>query len=269
MPTVKVRDINIYYEIHGEGEPLILVSGYGASSERWLLQIPHFSHEYRVVTFDNRGTGRSDKPDIPYTMEIMAGDIAGLLDVLDIDAAHIYGVSMGGRIAQALAIEHPHKVNCLVLGCTDCGDPYRIPRDEAAMTLLYDMERRRKSTPEEEMRKMIPFLYSQKFIDNNLDSLEKLTANLTGYVTPIHAYISQQHANKTFNAYSSLSQIKNPTLVITGDADRIVPWKNSEIIASRIPNAELVILNGMGHGFFIEARDEADKIILDFLRRHR
>ncbi|MCD6358357.1 MAG: alpha/beta hydrolase [Dehalococcoidia bacterium] len=229
MPTVKVGDINIYYEVHGEGETLVLISGYGNNSMQWFRQVGDFSKEYRVITFDNRGTGKSDKPDIPYTMEMMAGDVAGLLDVLGIDTAHIYGISMGGRIAQALAIEHPHKAGCLVLGCTDCGDPHRIiPRDEAAMSLLYDMERRRKSMPEEEKRRMILFLYSQEFIDNNLDSIEKFAVNLTGYVPPVHAYISQQHANKTFNAYNLLFQIKSPTLVITGDADRMVLWENSK-----------------------------------------
>jgi pimeloyl-ACP methyl ester carboxylesterase len=96
MPTVKVDDINMYYEVHGEGEPLALIMGLGASMDWWFRQIPMFSLEYRVVACDNRGAGQSDKPDIPYTMEMMADDLAGLLDAIGINTAHIFGASMGG-----------------------------------------------------------------------------------------------------------------------------------------------------------------------------
>ena len=149
MPAVKVGDINIYYEIHGEGEALVLIMGYGGSSAGWFHQIPGLSREYRVVAFDNRGTGQSDKPDIPYTMEMMAGDIAGLLDSISIDAAHVYGVSMGGAIAQHFALGYPEKAISLILGCAMCGGAHSITPDAEAMNLLFDMERMQQMPPEE------------------------------------------------------------------------------------------------------------------------
>jgi pimeloyl-ACP methyl ester carboxylesterase len=269
MPIVKVGDINICYEIHGEGEALVLIMGYGGSSGQWFRQIPGLSRDYRVVAFDNRGTGRSDKPDVPYTMQMLAQDIAGLLEALAIDAAHIYGVSMGGMIAQEFALRYPEKVISLILGCTVCGGAHTTPPDAEAMTVLFDMERMKRLTPEEAARESLPFLCSQEFIDNNPDIVEQWIAKSVEYVTPVHGYMRQTEAIMGHDAYDRLPQIKAPTLVITGTADRMVPFENSRLLASRIPNAELVILENVGHGFFIEAAEEADKAILDFLGRHQ
>lgn len=270
MPTVKVNDINIYYEIHGEGEPLVLIMGYGGNSGQWFRQIPGLSQEYRVIAMDNRGTGRSDKPDISYTMEMMAGDVAGLLDALDIGAAHVYGVSMGGMIAQHVALNHPEKVLGLILGCTLCGgEQHSVAPDTEAMTLLFDMERMQGLTPEELAKETMPFLCSQEFLDNNPDVIKQFMENSMEYVTPLQVYARQAEAIMGHDTYDRLPDIKAPTLVITGDADRIVPAENSKILVSRIPDAELVILKGMGHGFFIEAVEQANRVIIDFLRRHR
>ena len=270
MTTVKVGDINIYYEVHGEGEPLVLIMGYGGNSGQWFRQIPGLSQEYRVIVFDNRGTGRSDKSDIPYTMDMMAGDVAGLLDALDIGAAHVYGVSMGGMIAQHVALNYQEKVIGLVLGCTLCGgEQHSVAPDAEAMTLLFDMERMQQLTPEEMIKETMPFLCSQEFIDNNPDVIKQFTENSMEYVTPLQSYSRQAEAIMGHDTYDRLPDIKVPTLVITGDADRIVPAENSKILASRIPDAELVILEGMGHGFFIEAAEEANNVITYFLRRHR
>ena len=269
MPTVKVGDINIYYEIHGQGEPLVLIMGFGSNSGQWFRQIPGLSQEYRVFAFDNRGTGRSDKPDIPYTMQMLAQDIAGLLEALAIDAAHICGVSMGGMIAQEFALRYPERVNCLILGCTTCGGSHTTVPDEEAMTYLFDMERLQRLTPEERAREGLPFLCSQAFIDSNPDIVEQFIAKSVEDVTPLHGFIRQAEAIMTHDTCDRLPQIKAPTLVISGNADRLVPLENSRLIASKIPNAELVILENVGHGFFIEAAEEANKAILDFLGRHR
>lgn len=269
MPTVKVGDINIYYETQGEGEALVLIMGYGGSSGQWFRQIPGLSQEYCVVAFDNRGTGRSDKPDISYTMEMMAGDIAGLLDAIGIDAAHVYGVSMGGMLAQEFALRYPERVIGLILGCTTCGGSHSIMPDAEAMTLLFDMERAQRLTPEERARELFPFLCSQEFIDNNPDIMEQFVAKVMEYITPLHGYTRQAEAIMGHDTYERLPNIKSPTLVISGDADRIVPVENSKLLTSRIPDAQLLILEKMGHGFFVEAVDVASKAIIDFLRKHR
>jgi len=266
---VKANDINIYYETHGEGEALVLIMGYGGSSEWWFRQVPIFSREYRVVTFDNRGTGRSDKLDIPYTMEMMAGDITSLLETIGIDAAHIYGISMGGMIAQHFALNYPEKVISLILGCTTCGGSYSIIPDAEAMTVLFDMERMNRLTPEEAAKEVLPFLYGQEFIDNNPDIIEQGIVKMTEYVTPIHGYTRQAEAIMGHDTYDRLPNIKAPTLVISGDADRLVPVENSKLLASRIPNAELVMLENAGHGFTTEVEVKANKAVLGFLRQHR
>ncbi len=269
MPTVKVGDINIYYETHGEGEPLVLIMGYGGHIGWWFRQIPGLSQEYRVVAFDNRGTGRSDKPDIPYTMEMMADDVAGLIDAIGIDAAHIYGVSMGGMIAQEFALRYPEKVTSLILGCTMCGGTHTVMPDAEVITLLFDVERMAQLTPEEAIREQLPFVLRQEFMDDNPDMIEQFVTKVVEYPTPIHGYHRQTEAIMGHDTYDRLPDIKVPTLVISGDTDRIVPVEDSRILASRIPDAELVILEKMRHGFFIEAADEANKIILDFMRKHR
>jgi len=268
MPTVKVGDINTYYETHGEGEALVLIMGYGCHIGWWFRQIPVFSQECRVIAFDNRGTGRSDKPDIPYTMEMMAGDVVGLLDAIGIGAAHVYGVSMGGMIAQEFALRYPERVTSLILGCTMCGGSHAIMPDAEAMTQLFNFERMKQLTPEEQTRELLPFLSSQEFIDNNPDIIEQFVTAVVEHVTPLHGYQRQGEAIAGHDTYDRLPRIKAPTLVIAGDADRLIPVENSRLLASRIANAELVILENTGHGF-METAGEANNKVLDFLRRHR
>ena len=269
MPTVKVGDINIYYETHGEGEAVVLIMGFAHPSGKWFRQIPVFSREYRVVAFDNRGTGRSDKPDIPYTMEMMTGDIAGLLEVIDINAAHIYGISMGGVIAQHFALHYPERVISLVLGCTGCGGTHGIAGDPEVTARLFDFERMKRLTLEEAVREGLPLMVSQEFIDNNPDIIEQWIADSAEYVTPLHGMRRQGQAMAGHDTYDRLPEIEAPTLVIHGEADRLAPVENGRILASRIPNAELVILEKTGHLFILEAADESNRIIMDFLRRHR
>jgi len=113
MPYAKNGDINIYYEVHGEGEPLAMIMGYGGDLTRWSRILPYLSKDYKAIIFNNRGIGQTDKPDIPYTIKMMAADLAGLLDTIGIKAAHIFGVSMGGMKAQQFALDYPQKVVCL------------------------------------------------------------------------------------------------------------------------------------------------------------
>ena len=148
MPTAKAGDINLYYEVHGEGQPLLLIMGYGSNSGHWFVILPHLVSRFKVIIFDNRGTGRSDKPDIPYTAEMMTGDIIGLLDAIGIGAAHVFGVSMGGMIAQELALRHPGRVKKLILGCTSCGGPHSVRSSPESAAFLFDPERAKLSDEE-------------------------------------------------------------------------------------------------------------------------
>ncbi len=135
MPIAKVGDINLYYEVHGKGEPLVLVIGYTSDGSQWGHIMDKLAEVYRVIVLDNRGAGRSDKPKIPYTAEMMAGDIAGLLDVLGIGAASVFGFSMGGMIAQEFALNYPGRLINLILGGTTCGGSKGV-NDPEAMAFL-------------------------------------------------------------------------------------------------------------------------------------
>jgi pimeloyl-ACP methyl ester carboxylesterase len=269
VPTVKVGDINMYYEIHGSGEPLVMIMGYGGHIGHWFRLIPLLSREYCVVAFDNRGTGRSDKPDIPYTMEMMAGDTAGLLDAIGIDTAHIFGASMGGCIAQQLALCYPERVVSLILGGTHCGVPNLIKLEKSAGNFLHNFKFIEQQTPEEHEREMLDFLVSQEFVRNDKDIVEQYIAKVTEYVSPIHALVAQYEAIMGFDNYDRLPEIQAPTLVLCGDTDKMVSPENSRLLASRIPNAQLIMLEGIGHGFFLEAVEQSAKVIINFLRRHR
>ena len=121
MAKVSVNGCELYYEVHGQGDPLVLIMGLRRNVEWWYRQIPALSEKFQVIAFDNRGAGRSDKPAMEYSIRLFADDTAGLMDALDISEARILGISMGGYIAQELALNYPTKVNSLVLGCTGCG----------------------------------------------------------------------------------------------------------------------------------------------------
>jgi len=267
MPIVKVGDINMYYEIHGQGEPLLLIMGLGCVSAMALLQVPAFSQEYQVIGFDNRGVGQTDKPDIPYSVRMMTNDAAGLLEALGIRAAHVYGVSLGGLIAQGLALSYPDKVISLVLGATSGGGPHAVAPSPEVLQQLLDMAN---LPPEEAIRVFAQICFSPAFLESNLGRIAELLEK--GMETPASSpvgYRRQLEASMRFNVYDQLPEIKAPTLVIAGTEDQLVPAENSRILASRIPNAELVLLDGLGHGYGWEADEKSNQIVLDFLKRHR
>ena len=268
MPKVKVGDINIYYETYGKGEVLVMIMGYGADSGWWFRQIPDLSREYYVVAFDNRGAGRSDKPDSPYSIKMMAEDTAGLLAAIGIDTAHIFGVSMGGYIAQHFALCYPERVTSLILGCTSCLGSHHVKSPPEIRELLHDYERIEQLTPEEHAREILDAIVSPEFIKNNQDIVDQFIKKVTENVAPLHGLIRQEEAIYSDNTYDRLPKIKAPTLIICGDADAIISPENSRLLASRIPNAELIMLEKIGHGFFLEAVDEANRAIMDFMRRN-
>ena len=268
MSTVKVGDINIYFEVHGQGEPLLLINGYGQYSGQWAALIPRLSDAgYRVVCFDNRGTGRSDKPKMPYTMKMLAADAKGLLDAIGVERANVFGVSMGGMVAQEFAINYPDRIISLILGCTECGGKKAVPQTREALNFLFGTEMA-KLLPEERARRSVPWLWNQDFIDRHPQAVEWYVEVTAKYPTPPRGYACQAQAISGHDSYDRLPQIKAPTLVITGGADRIIPAGNSKIIASRIPNAELVILENSGHGFFGDASRESVNAILGFLKKY-
>jgi pimeloyl-ACP methyl ester carboxylesterase len=267
MSIAKVGDINLYYEVHGKGEPLVLIMGLGVSNIGWFLIRDKLASEYRVIVFDNRGTGRSDKPEMPYTTKMMAADVAGLLDVLGIGAANVFGHSMGGMIAQEFALNYPDRLNNLILGGTHCGPPKRIPPTPELMAFASDPELAKMSAADK-ARATIPWAWNKEYVEKNPAAIERYIALASEYPTPSHAWVSQTNVIMSHDTYDRLPDIKSQTLVIAGSQDRMIPYENSKLLASRIPNAEVAIIENAGHEYFDDSTEKSSKIILDFLRRH-
>ena len=272
MSKAKINDIEMYYEVHGptslpegEAEPLLLIMGLGANATSWEMQIPDFSREYRVIAFDNRGAGRSDKPKSPYTMPQMADDAVGMLDHLGIGSAHVFGMSMGGMIALELALRYPQRVRALVLGGTMAGGPKAVL---AGPQLIQQWASTATLPMEQAIENGLRFLYSEEFIARNRERLMQRALEMAHLQPPMDALQRQFMAVAQFNTHERLGEIKAPTLIIAGTDDKIVPAENSRILAEKIPGAELVELEGAGHGFLAEKAAETNSTVLAFLRRH-
>jgi pimeloyl-ACP methyl ester carboxylesterase len=265
MPKVRVADISIHYETYGQGEPLVLIMGLGGGSSMWWRQVAFFSPEYRVVVYDSRGVGRTDKPDMPYSMDMLVGDAAGLLERLGIASAHIYGVSMGGMVAQELALRYPESVSSLVLGATTCGGGHAtMPSQETLQKLFGIMT----LSPEEAVKVATSVTFSPTFIERHPDKINDwLIKGAESPPSPM-GFKRQAEAAAGFDTYDRLPQIRVPTLILAGTADQLIPSDNSRILASRIPDAKLVLLEGAGHGYLWEAEEEANRTVHDFLRKH-
>ncbi|TRO58627.1 alpha/beta hydrolase [Candidatus Bathyarchaeota archaeon] len=268
MPLIKTKDIDLYYEEQGTGTPLMLINGWGGNLNSWS---PHMidllSEKHRVIMMDNRGTGRSGKPDIPYTIDMMAGDTASVLDALGIKKAHIMGFSMGGIITQGFGLKYPEKTLSLVLCGTQAGGLHRISSDP---TVQMDLALIANPLPEMSERdrtmKLLYLLYSREYVDANLEALI-LDETYSDYPTPDYALMRQSGAIAGFSSYERLPEMKYPVLVMTGTEDVLVPPENSEILKERIPKAELVKIPGCGHGFLKQKTDEVVSHILNFLER--
>ena len=266
MPKVKVRDINMYYEVQGvvDGDPLILIAGMGSDLTSWAFQVREFSKEYKVILFDNRGAGRTDAPNSPYTIRMMADDTAGLLTILEIETAHIVGVSMGGYIALELAINHPQKVKSLSL-LTAAADQTPIGR--------YFTETRVKMAQEGVSGETLAmysllWVYTDKFFEDPKRVEAAISARLNRpYQQPLYALARQVEACAKHRTKERLNKITAPTLVLVGKEDILLPVKVSEVIAAGIPKAELVVLEGGGHGFCTEIPHKVNQAVLNFLEK--
>lgn len=254
MSRATVNGIKIHYIIKGQGEPLVLIGGFDSPLQTWARQTAVFKKYFKVITFDARGTGRSSKPSGPYSVAVMAEDVIKLMDLLNIEKAHIVGVSLGGLVAQEIAIQYPQRVEKLVLGTT-------FAYISAASGPTPDMYRIMN----------LPFF-------RMLDAMAGLMLNRKWYRTlllPIAyaknrlahraAILGKREAANNFDLSQSLSGILSPTLILTGKADRVILPSSSEILKSLIPGSKLVMVENGSHMFFIENAKTFDRAVLDFL----
>jgi pimeloyl-ACP methyl ester carboxylesterase len=274
MPRVKVGDINMYYDTRGEGFPLVLIMGFMGNADCWdpLYFLPRLSEHFKVITFDNRGAGRTDVSDREeYTIRMMADDTAGLMDALGIRRAHVLGISMGGMIAQELAINHPQKVEKLVLASTFCGGPKAvpIPGEAAAMvTEIMGLLSQKGGWDREVASKLLPFIFTEEFMRENPGVVEVAIDLLLTAPTPPEGIVKQVSAILSFDACDRLPSIRAPTLVLAGKKDRYIPPENAEIMAKRIPGAKLVYFEKCAH----ELQEEIEAVtntVLEFLSPRR
>jgi 3-oxoadipate enol-lactonase len=265
MPKVKVNDLSLYYEVHGEGFPFISIMGYGGNSERWKSTfITALSKQYQLILFDNRGTGRSDKPDTPCSIRLMADDLAHLMNSIGIQQAHILGVSMGGMIAQEFAINYPEKVSKLILACTTCGGPHSAELHTLLTLLKQIVELGQKGSVDAALDFTNNLLYTPEYANTHRDELlnEVLSRK---YVTPGYVFNHQLHAITHHDTFGRLSTIQAPTFIIAGQADPLIVVDNSRILAEQIPTAQIKLFEDPRHGFFWEREREVIQTILEFL----
>ena len=258
MPIARLRDIAISYKVEGRGEPLVMIMGFSANRSGWTAQVPFFRRYYQIVTFDNRGVGESDKPTGPYSTKMMAEDVIGLMDYLEIEKAHIMGASMGGMIAQELAINHPERVMKLVLTCTYAcqnGTSGDAP-EQAKLAHL---------PPQRVAGAMIGLALNRpiyRFTFGLMGVIQSRFIGVSGRV----GITGQMEACRNHDALERLALIAVPTMVIVGTEDRIIAPVSSEVIAGKIPNAKLVKLEGGSHSLSIEMKGAFNREVLNFLR---
>lgn len=263
MQKTRVRDIEIAYSINGSGEPLILIGGFTMVKESWDLQVAGLEEHFKVITFDNRGIGETTIPAEPFTIADMAADTAGLMDALGIDSANIFGVSMGGLISQALALDYPTRVKKVALGCTSHGGKHAVqPKAEvmAALGKTADPS----ISPEEAVRMKVSITFTEQFIRDEPERLEEYIRSCLKYYPTIEGAAGQMKALSFFNVKKRLSEINCPVLAITGSEDKMMPPDNAKLLAEGIPNGELSIIEGAGHNFFYEKPDETNRRLINF-----
>ena len=271
-----VNDIKICYEIHGKGFPIILIHGYGAKKETWRAQIGALSEKFKVITLDLRGTGKSDRPNMLYTMDLFVDDIKGLMDFLSIKKTHIAGRSMGGMIAQSFVLKYPECVDKVILITTTPGFP-----DEKGVELLIkgriEQIETLKKDPVKYFWQFARIVFHQKFrkeMESNpkkkffgIWSAEDLIKESTINPSNPQDIINQGHAIKKHNTLERLNEISKKTLLIAASHDRLTPKLSMMEMHKRIPNSTLKIIEQSGHFCTLSRAPAVNQIILEFLEK--
>src|SRR5579872_164663 len=259
MPSAVHDGVRIYWEETGAGEPLLLIMGLGYTHQMWHRVTPVVSTHFRTLQFDNRGVGASDVPPGPYPISVMAADAASVLDAAGVRSANIYGVSMGGMIAQEFALQYPGRVRKLILGCTACGGPKVMRATDDVNRVLMA---RGRMTVEEGINAMVPYIYDA---GTPRDRIEEDLAIRRRTYPQQDGYISQLQGILAWESYSRLSKITAPTLVIHGETDLLVPPGNGKLVSESIPGAKLVTIPNASHLYMTDQPEISERIVMDFL----
>lgn len=265
MSRITLTETELVYEIHGEGEPLVLIPGFASGAWSWEWQLNELGKVFKVITFDPRGVAASVlKNGAKVSIDKLADDIAGLLRELEMPAAHILGISFGGFVAQEFALAFPQHVKKLVLVSTSFGGPNHVMPSMEVLTSFTSTEGL--NSPDR-IRKYITTAFMPEFVRDHADVVERFCTLREANAVPEEVYRQQLAAAMGFDAETRVADIKSETLVLTGGSDTVVPAKNSENLAKTIPNAMLRMIDGAGHMAFVENAEEFNFIVRDFLGR--
>lgn len=267
MPKVQANGIELYYEIRGEGKPLVLISGLGYPLWQWHRMVPYLAEYFKVITFDNRGVGQSDKPSGPYTAQMLAADTVGLLDALGIEKAIIAGHSMGGFIAQAIALDFPKRVDSLILCSTNFGGPHHVPVTPEAMKVLTDVT----SDALTRFKNGLGVSTAPGWAEANPEMIEEWVKWRVANPIEPASYQAQLAIGlgllpEAAAFENKLPNISVPTLILFGAHDKVVPAANADLLAKQLPGSQIRILPDAGHFFPIEVPEAASRVIIEFAK---
>lgn len=265
MPYLQVRNLDFYYETVGDpiAPPLLILSGLTDYTSKCDWQTSVLAEDHFVITFDNRGAGRSATPPPGYTVADMADDAAGILDALDITRVHVFGFSLGGMIALNLVLNHPNRVHRLILGCTTAGGRLAVQPDDkvvAAMTQPVSTGNRR-----QDFFNGIRNSVSDRCMAEQPDLIDSLATIAEENPQTAAGYAGQIQAVLTHDVADRLEEITSPTLVLHGIDDRVIPLENGRLLAANIRGARFIEYPETGHLFFIEKAREVNTDIRSFL----
>jgi pimeloyl-ACP methyl ester carboxylesterase len=271
MPYARSGALRVYYESTGHGPAVLLILGQGMSLEAGWRTVESLSSSFRVLTFDHRDVGRSDRSPWPYFVTQMASDAIAVLDAANVQRAHLYGISLGGMVAQEIALGFRHRVGALVLGATTPGGPLAIPQDPQALTFF---ARAGGMGREEAEWAAVPYSYGERTRRSHGDRIAEDIAHRLrhgtsplGYLPETFAYVLQVTAAAAHLSVNRLARIAAPTLVVHGAQDRIQSPDNARNLAKSIPGAELALWPEAGH-LYVTDEPQADRDVARFLERH-
>jgi 3-oxoadipate enol-lactonase len=262
MDRARINGVELAYELRGRGAPIVMIHGAQGDQSMFAGLAAAFAEKYRVLTFDQRGSGLSEKPDVPYSMAMLADDTGALMDHLGMSPAHVIGVSMGGMIAQELALRHPDKVRSLVLGCTTAGGPKAVRVGGGALTSAYSTQ---PMTAEERGKALAEAAFSKGYLAQHPEIITSMIESRRQRPIDSAAFARRMKAAADHDTYDRLPQIHSPTLVIAGKDDALIAWENSQLIAESIKGSRLVILEPAGHCFWLEQPAQTHEAIARFL----
>jgi 3-oxoadipate enol-lactonase len=257
------QGVKIAYEILGDGEPLTLVHGLAYDRAGWGRFPELLARTFRVVLIDNRGVGESDAPPGPYAVAQMAGDVAAVLDEAGIERTHLFGVSLGGYIAQEFTLTYPDRVDKLILASTAPGGPqaHPMPQETQEVFARYPtMER------EAGLRMFVENSLGERGVRELPELVEEIVRYRLGHAPTVEAWVAQATAGATFDSYDRVSAIDKPTLVIAGGADVVVDPRNADLLGELLPNARVAIVPDRGHLLVWEDSERAAELVTEFLR---